>query len=75
MIPFIKVRRKKRWLIGFKIKSIQEIFKTRWIAIIHEDGEFTVLPSWWAKCLTVKRFMKYITAGNLYTVQRNPYLH
>ena len=70
-----KLGKKRRWLLGHRIKSIDDIFKNRWIAILRDDGEYTVLPSWWAKWLTVRRFMKYIEKGNLYVATKNPYLH
>ena len=73
MIGFIKRPKKKRWLLEYKIKAIQDIYKTKWIAILHEDGDYTVLPSWWARFLTVHRFMKYITNGTLYVARKNPY--
>lgn len=74
MIYLIRRPKKKRWLLEHKIKSIQDIYQNRYIAILHDDGDYTVLPSWWARFLTVHRFMKYITAGTLYVARKNPYL-
>ena len=73
MIGFVKRQRRKKWLIEFRVKSIQEIYQNKWIAIRHDDGEYTVMPSWWAMWLTVRRFMKYISEGRLYIAVRNPY--
>ena len=75
MIGLIKRPKKKRWLLEHKIRSIDDIFRNKWIAIRHDDGDYTILPSWWAKWLTVRRFMKYITDGKLYVAVKNPYLH
>ncbi len=75
MTGLTKRNKKKRWLLGYKIESINNIFRYKWIAILHDNGEYTVLPSWWARWFTKRRFMKYITKGNLYEAIKNLYLH
>lgn len=73
LVPYIKKPKRKKWLIGLKIKRVEELFYNKWVAVMHDDGEYIVLPSWWARCLTVGKFMKYISKGCLYTVTKNPY--
>ena len=73
MIELIRRHKKKRWLLEHRIKSINDIFQNKWIAILHDDGGYTVLPSWWAKWFTVRRFMKYIVEDRLYAAAKNPY--
>lgn len=65
--------KKSRWLIEHRVKSIQEIYQNKWVAVMHEDCEYSVMPSWWARCLTVNRFVKLISEGKLYVVRKNPY--
>lgn len=74
MIGLTKRPKKKRWLLEHKIKSINDIFQNKWIAIMREDGSCKVIPSWWARFFTIRRFMKYITAGTLYVARKNPYV-
>lgn len=73
MIHFIRRTKKPRWILESRVKSVKEIYQNKWVAIMHEDCEYTVMPSWWARLLTVKRFVKLITEGKLYVVRRNPY--
>ena len=73
MVHFIKRIRKPRWILEHRIKSVQEIYQNKWVAVMHDDCEYTVMPSWWARLLTVKRFVKLITEGKLYVVRKNPY--
>ena len=73
MIGLIRRPKKKKWLLEHKIRSIDDIFRNRWIAIMHDDGDYTILPSWWAKWLTVRRFMAYIDNDRLYVAIKNPY--
>lgn len=74
MIGLIKRSKKKRWLLEHKIRSISDIFQNKWIAILHEDGSYTVLPSWLARFFTIRRFMKHIESGVLYIARKNPYI-
>ena len=73
MFGLILRLKKPRWLIEGRIKSVQEIYQNRWVAIMHDDCDYTVMPSWWARCLTVKKFVKLITEGRIYIARKNPY--
>lgn len=73
MFGFAIRTKKNKWLLGNRIRSITEIRRTKRIAVLYEDGDYIVLPSWWVMCLTVKRFLKYIEKGQLFMVEKNPY--
>ena len=73
MIGLIAKPKKSRWILESGVKHVKEIYQNRWVAILHDDCEFTVMPSWWARLLTVKRFVKLIQENRLYIARRNPY--
>ena len=73
MIGLIVKPKKPRWILESSVKHVREIYQNKWVAILHDDCEFTVMPSWWARLLTVKRFVKLIQGNRLYIARRNPY--
>ena len=72
--PYMKIKKPSKWLIGSRIKNMGEIYKTQYVAIREDDGEYTVLPSWWAKCLTIRRYKRLMEEQRLYSAEKNPYI-
>lgn len=71
--PYINFQKPSKWLIGHRITRMQEIYQTRYVAVREDNGEFTVLPSWWAKFLTIKHYKKLVEERRLYSAEKNPY--
>ena len=73
MPGFIIKPKRPKWILETKVKQVSEIYQNKWVAVMHDDCEFVILPSWWARLLTVKRFVKLIQEGRLYVARKNPY--
>ncbi len=71
--PYMKIKKPSRWLIGNKITRMQEIYKFPYVAIREKNDEFTILPSWCAKCFTIRYYKKLVEENRLYSAIKNPY--